>query len=242
MKLAGFIIIALSLVLGVLGAMTAYLPRLSLPDERLLNLTLAADAGRAATPAGAIGPIARTKSKVTPEGLAELRAANVKRIKVYEFAFNRWSEWWLFLLGCAGLFAGAMMVRRRASSAASAVADADETADASHTLEQIHRDVAVLREALAAMEPADAAARVLEDVGRLQRDQIPAFIAARPRITAQRGMSGYAQIMDAFAGAERQLNRAWSAAADDVVEESITCLERASELIEETGRRLSGAA
>lgn len=45
MKLIGSLVVIASLVFGVLSAATAYLPKLSLPDERLLGLTLNAHAG-----------------------------------------------------------------------------------------------------------------------------------------------------------------------------------------------------
>ena len=243
MKLLGFLIIAVSLIIGVIGAMTAYLPPLYLRDDRLIGLTLLANAGRVEVEPGRFAPIARTGEVVDADMLSKLRAAHVTRIKVKEFAFVRWTQWWMFLIGCAGLFGGAMMVRnRRPSTSAQTDHGADAQSHALHTLDLIARGVAALREDIVSLSPDAAAVKVLEDLGAIQRDLVSTFIASRPQITAQRGMSGYAQVMDAFAGAERQLNRAWSAAADDVVEESVLCLERAAELIEETRRRLTGEA
>ena len=44
--------------------------------------------------------------------------------------------------------------------------------------------------------------------------------------------------MDSFAGMERQLNRAWSAAADAHLPESEACLRNAQPMLVETLRRL----
>lgn len=242
MRLLGYLIITVSLVVGVVGAVTAYLPRLSMADDRLIGLTLAADAGRIEDAAGKAEPIARSGATVDAAMLASLRSAGVGRIKVKEFALGRWSEWWMFLLGCAGLIGGAMLVRgkRAGPSAGPATAAAPGSTGAAQTVEQIRQRVASLRQALASLPEDAAAARVLEDLGAVQRDLVPAFIAARPEIVARRGLAGFAQVMDAFAAAERQINRAWSAAADDVMEESIVCIGRAAELLEETQRRLGG--
>ena len=46
-------------------------------------------------------------------------------------------------------------------------------------------------------------------------------------------------IMDRFAAAERQINRAWSAAADGVYAEAETCLTTAVDRLDETAKTLS---
>lgn len=243
MKFAGYLIIAVSLVIGVLGAVTAYLPRLSLPDDRLIGLTLAANAGRFIDASGESAPIARAETVITSELLQSLREAGVHRIKVKEFALNRWSGWWMFLLGCAGLIGGALMMRcTRPAATTTHAEEAHGTPSPGQTLRNLIDRVTNLQSALPSLDHGAAAARVLEDIGAVQRDLIAAFIAARPRIIAERGLTGFAQVMDAFAAAERQLNRAWSAAADDVVEEAIACIDRAVELLHETRHRLEGTA
>ena len=51
-------------------------------------------------------------------------------------------------------------------------------------------------------------------------------------------MGGYAELMDRFAGAERQINRAWSAAADGVLPESHRCLANVPEMMREAESKL----
>src|SRR5690606_22380442 len=84
-------------------------------------------------------------------------------------------------------------------------------------------------------------ALIVERIGALQKTQMPAFIDLRPKLISAFGMAGYARLMDAYAAAERQLNRAWSAAADEHEPEAVASLQRALPLLDETARRLPGA-
>ncbi|MEX2401503.1 MAG: hypothetical protein WD423_12090 [Rhodothermales bacterium] len=49
----------------------------------------------------------------------------------------------------------------------------------------------------------------------------------RSRLIARLAVARYARLMDRFAACERQIKRAWSAAADDNLEEARTSLKRA---------------
>ena len=79
---------------------------------------------------------------------------------------------------------------------------------------------------------------IVDRIGALQKTLLPAFIDARARIVSIGGMAGYARLMDVYAAAERQLNRAWSAAADGHEIEAVASLERAVALLDESANRL----
>ena len=70
---------------------------------------------------------------------------------------------------------------------------------------------------------------------------MPAFAAGRAELINRMGLAAYAQLMDRFAATERQINRAWSAAADGVEAEVNDCLATAAILLEETIERLGAA-
>ncbi len=53
------------------------------------------------------------------------------------------------------------------------------------------------------------------------------FVAARETVIQKYGLDTYARMMDAFAGGERALNRAWSASADGYIDEAWSSLDRA---------------
>lgn len=244
MKLAAFLLITISLCIGVIGAVTAYLPPLSLADERLIGLTLNAPAGNTSADLRAPKPIAGKGTTLTSELLTALRGAGVERVKVKEFSFGRWPEWWMFVLGCGGLGAGALMVRsmrRRAASVASMEAGAGGVTRLSpeQTLEALQAEVDALRGRLRTTgTEEERLGLMLAEIAKMQQTHIAAFIGARPELTARLGMGGYARLMDSFASAERSINRAWSAAADGVEAEAAVCLDDASGLLAESRGRL----
>ncbi len=61
----------------------------------------------------------------------------------------------------------------------------------------------------------------------LFQDDIRAFVEARESISLVYGLQAYADVMSAFAAAERYLNRVWSASADGYIDEVNLYLERA---------------
>jgi hypothetical protein len=253
MRLIAWALIIVSLVVSIVSAVTAYSPRTTLPDARFATraddgtnepLALGAPAGRAVVD-GKEQPIAEAGEKLTPELLARLRASEQRRVRVSEFSFARWGEWWLFALGCAGMLGGAMLIRRADARELAAVgATRPETggggggADASlHLLrtevEQLRRDVS------AADDPTRRNDLIVERAERIISEHVPPFLDARPQLVARLGLAGYAQLMDRFAAGERQLNRAWSAAADGYEEEAVACLNNASALLEEAEQRMT---
>ncbi len=240
MKLAAFLLITISLCVGVIGGITAYLPPLSLPDDRLTGLTLNAPAGNSSADLRAPLPIATKGAALSPELLAALRGAGVERVKVKEFSFGRWPEWWMFALGCAGLGAGAFMVRTmRQTATPTPGAGGDARPSPERALEALQTEVDALRARVRDTgTEAERLALMLSEIARMQQSHIAAFIGARPELTARLGMGAYARLMDAFASAERQINRAWSAAADEVEAEAIVCLDDASDLLRESRARL----
>ena len=242
MKLLGFFLMMVGLVVGAVAATSAYLPLLTLPDAAFAYtvdgeetfLTLNAPAGKKE---GEDVAIAEPGTKLTPEVLKELRAAGVVRVRAKEFSFGRWTGRYYFLLAITGLFGGAMMVRlatrKAVQKALSAETHEVDTPEFSLTslkkaVTQLLKDLPTLPSEHARLEAITAR------IGHAQGTHIATFVDARPLLQGKFGLSGYASIMDTFSGAERQLNRAWSAAADGVYDEAITCLNRASLLLEET--------
>ncbi|HID75177.1 MAG TPA: hypothetical protein EYP56_04180 [Planctomycetaceae bacterium] len=247
LKLIGQLLIWGSLAGGALAAANAYLVSLDLPDEELVGLTLAAPAGRVEKPGESPRPLADKDAKVTPELLAQLRGAGVKAIRVKEFQLRRWQARWYFLLAVAGLLAGAWASRRAGRGRAEAAAETADRRVASPAglLAQMQESVEQLASETSAMAYRPGALGVIvHELGQLQRSQIPAFGEARQQLAGQLGMRRMAAVMDSFAAAERQINRAWSAAVDEADDEALRCLREAAELLAETRRRLgqSGSA
>jgi len=236
-KTLGNLLLAISLTVGVLAAAPAYLARLDLPDDRLIGQTLGAPAGKITPGAGKPAPIAKTGETLTPELLEKLRAASVTRVRVKDFAFARWETRWFFLLAVVGLGAGATLLRldtkRRREGGARASIASGATPEQSltsiiQTIDRIESDLPGIA------DPRIRLSMIADRVGEAQKKHVDAFLNARDVMIPKLGLSGYAAVMDRFASGERQINRAWSAAVDGVEGESVACLRRGRELINDT--------
>jgi hypothetical protein len=194
-------------------------------------------------------PLAKKKDRLTPELLQALRQQNEsedKRVRqeyviVQEFSPSRWPGGGMFLAAVGGLLVGAMLVRtaakrKRAEEHAAQPAEGPEQAlvGLQETLETVRRDVGAGQEPLAPEKIEFRLQLILERLSEAQKTHITAFLEARATLITRYGLAGFATIMDHFAGCERQINRAWSAAADGVFEEAVHCLRVAAELLEET--------
>lgn len=195
----------------------------------------------------AVPSVGRTGDRLTPGLAALLNESGVTFVKVTEFSIARWPYAWLFALSCLGLLAGAWIVRRarrlslEAAEAAGPVAAEDAT-DAPTVFARLSGRLHTLAEELARTTDEDERlAAIVRHIGQIQRDDVPAFVADRPALVNRLSLGGYAELMDSFAAMERQLNRAWSAAADAHLPESEECLRNAQPLVVETLRRLKSA-
>lgn len=242
MRVFAFILITLSLVAGCIAAITAYVPELERAGGGIL--TLNAEAGRSAedpgrpliSPRDQDDPILLTDTLVT-----RLAEAGVQRVRVREFSFGRWQHAWLFVVSCLGMLAGGLIIRRldRRSLQARLAAEVHET----ETPEYAVRTVRAELQAIAASYPARTSDETFREevtrrIDHVHATHLAAFIDARQELIARFGIAGFARVMDRFAAAERQVNRAWSAAADDEDEEMLRSLENGAALFSDVEERL----
>ena len=166
-----------------------------------------------------------------------------ERVYIREFSIARWDHWWLFLIGLVGLGIGAVLVRSSAKQHLESMQIRADNRD-KDPLSLAKRAHSVLDGLVVRLPeiPSDAhrVEIILSELDGVKRDVLDRFVDARPILVAERGMAGYAQVMDAFAGAERMVNRSWSAAADNHLPEAARSLETARVRMEETIRRLEG--
>lgn len=200
-----------------------------------------------------VPPGAGDDAKITEEDLARLRAESepgvpiARNVKVQEFSVARWPQAWLFGLSALGLFAGAMLVRTstkhalaaKAASPGSTPLGADAPITPAAALARTREVCETLLREFATL-PSDTARldAVVDRLGELQKNELASFVDARPQLIARIGMGRYAELMDRFAAAERQVNRAWSAAADGVLPEAHRCLANVPPMIREAEERL----
>lgn len=182
----------------------------------------------------AAAPVGTRNAELTPELVQQLQANNVQYARVKEFNFFAWPHWWLFAVSAAVLLVGSLMLRAagKAEVAAASAAEKDETETPSYALRQVDSAIRDLRRDLPAMQDEKQKLKAIVDrIGEAQRTHLASFVEARPLLIGKLGLGGYAELMDRFAAAERQINRAWSAAADNHLEESENCLDRAAQLM-----------
>jgi hypothetical protein len=250
-KLIANMILTAAVIAGSLAATTAYLAPLSLSDEALIGLTLNSTAGLIQSADGTSQPIAQPNEVVTAEVLAELRAneyiakgtpQKISYITVKEFSFGRWQGKWIFLASLAGLIVGAMMIRtadKREIATATSGAAAGSTNSPQATFQSICDTISTLHRDLPGMESDhDRLTAIIHRIEELQKTHITAFIDARAILINKLRLGGYAEMMDRFAAAERQINRAWSTAADGYLSDSMQSLNLASTLLEEAAAKL----
>ena len=253
MRILAYLLIAISLAVGAASATNAYLWTTDLPAEAFEDGTRADGTTRyveLAAPAGAdadgkpIVPASTLDARVeiTPEVLTTLRAAGVDNVRVKNpFVFSRWRGRWTFIGAAIGLVAGAFMVRLDAKRALEAQ-QADATGDTMSpeiAVGAMRATLTALTAEIDAMDDESARnAAIVHRLDETQREHVPAVVEGRTRLIGAMGLGHYAEFMDQFSAFERQINRAWSAAADGVNHEAETCITRAEELLHEVESRL----
>lgn len=240
MKLIATLLIIASLIAGLISSLTVYVPTLDSinpADELTLNAPAGIDPDAADDPGRPPEPRVDPSQSdedivLDAELIEQLRDDGETRVRVREADLLRWDLNWLFGLSVIGLIAGAMMLRHQRAAEARAMAEISDTQtdgpSPRELLETAVRRLEDLRGEVAALtDTKDRLNVIIAQVGEVQNEQLLPFVEARGKLVNQLGMTGYAQLMDQFAAAERELNRSWSAAADEVVDESVQSLRTA---------------
>lgn len=253
MKLLAGLLIWVSLGFGVVATAAIYFTDITsaTADEFLTTndagetvpLESKAAVGPLITRDGASVPAFPAGTPLTADTLRAMRDAGVTRVKVLDFNWNRWTHRWQFVGAMLGLLAGAFLTKlanKRAVEAAAAETREDETPE--YALTAARDETASLAGDLPGLADDDARLRaIVERLGELQQTHLVAYPAARDRLIARHGLGGYAQRMDAFASADRSVNRAWSAAADGHLTEAMDSLDNAREVLDDAVDRYARA-
>lgn len=245
MKLSGMLIVTVSLILGAIATTTAYTPKVSAIDPQAHQLTLKGpvgthpddDAKPFIDPAEEEGEV-----RLTAELLEQLRTnSDAYRVPVKEFTWGLWDGKWWFVVAVIGLIAGAMLMRfdarQKVQASVKAVRAAEESPaqalrNADQEIRQLITDLDAMRDESAQLDA------IINRIGSVQRSHFTQFVDARPELIGRLGLTHYSQLMDHYAGAERAFNRAWSAAADGIVDEARLSLREGLDRLGEAMRHL----
>ncbi|MEM7622970.1 MAG: hypothetical protein AAF235_07170 [Planctomycetota bacterium] len=192
---------------------------------------------------GAEAPLFPAGTELTPDVVARMIGDDasdpvVQRVKVAQFDHNRWSHFSWFIAAVAGMVAGGLLMRFFGKPARLAGEGGDTGSSPAFAIAATIEVVeSVLAEATEQEDLGEALALVGDRLGELQQTHLAAFAEAREVLIGRLGLGGFARVMDRFAAAERQINRAWSAAADGrvgsvehapgLLGESLACLDEA---------------
>ena len=132
------------------------------------------------------------------------------------------------------LIGGAWLLKRSAAmQMAAASSDAKPQDSPAHALQATADGLdELLRQLDQTSQTQDRLRLIVEGVAELQRTHVAAFVDARDKLVAEFGIGGMAELMDQFSRAERQINRAWSAACDGHEEEALLSVQAARPLLD----------
>ncbi|MEM7227624.1 MAG: hypothetical protein AAF432_02305 [Planctomycetota bacterium] len=248
MKAAASVLIMVALVVGVIAGPTAYVPKLDNVADADPPFTLNAPSGAMENEEGDTVPVldpgaAEGDILLTPDNVEVLRAAGVERVRVKEFSFENWDYKFVFIISAIGLILGAMMLRvdarKHIAAQTAAMGEGGTSKSPKQLLNEAHDRVKLLLEKVRTESNDELqSTMIIAELDDIRHEYFDPFVEARPVLIGSYGISGFAQIMDRFAGAERQLNRAWSAAADLALHESLPCLEEGIRRLEIAVERL----
>ncbi len=233
--------------LGVYGAASAYYVPIDAPADVIQGLTLNDSAGAKLDEAGKIVEVAKKGEALNAPLIATLRAnaAGIrgrvtpwKYVRVREFSFARWPGKWFTVAGTAMLLAGAVIARRLRRADTDIVEDERVIPITSDALARLGREIDALI-AQAREHHGSTTTLICEATDLFQKRWIAPLQRAQDAFVAKYGIGRAAEPLASLAGAERNLYRAWSAAADGYAEESITSLASAQQYTAATEKKLA---
>ncbi len=139
-------------------------------------------------------------------------------------------DWIYFVLWLGAGVAGVLVLRTTSRSAA------EHEHKVSADLDTMRRSLTALETGIRDLVGRRAATDVYDVHGTIDEELVPdlaAFAEARESMIPLWGLDRYAEVMTRFAGAERMINRAWSASADGYEDEVWASLDRSMRLMTE---------
>jgi hypothetical protein len=233
--------------LGVYGAASAYYVPIDAPDAEIIDLTLNDSAGAKLADKARLKPLFERGQKMDAVTLAALRenskgiaghVAPWRFVRVKEFSWARWPGKWITSGGTFLLFVGALIARRSRHTGAALIDEGSMIPITSESLGKLGAEIDQLLVRPTASETA-ANQQICDVTDDLQKRWIAPLLRAQNALVAKQGIGRAADPLATFAAVERNLNRAWSAAADGYVEEAIAALRSARQQATLTQEKLA---
>lgn len=140
-----------------------------------------------------------------------------------------------FLIGLALVLAGAIMARKAVK--AEALSDKPKSGGAGPVdfgvlLGELRVAARGLADEMTGADGGDRAGAKAA-IEAMQHEQFAPLVEARGKLQARYGLAGYAEVFGPFSGAERRINRAWSALVDEHWPEARDSVLQAAEALDE---------
>ena len=238
-SLLGWTIVATGLAICTISASSACMARLDAPDSELRGMTLATGGGGDLNEedlgATRLGPLAldeellqrlRNKTWRSTDG----RVYRLRWAHVHQFRWGMWRGRWWFVLGVATLAAGGRLLKRaaedgeltpEASGDAAAMTSEDERKSAFRELERALEDMRT--EVDRQPDKTRQSATIVSWLQRIRFREAARFLRLHHETLIQGGDSR--ELLERFGVTERYLQRAYSAAADVDIPESLESIE-----------------
>ncbi|MCB9764924.1 MAG: hypothetical protein H6739_34425 [Alphaproteobacteria bacterium] len=166
-------------------------------------------------------------------GLAAAFGAKLRPDEVFTAASFFGASWWPFWAGVVLSTAGGLMLRAQIKAAAAGQGGGPTLtlADVRGRLERLAIDGRALA---ASIEAGDWDPQALKaGLDDILGTPLLAFTETSGVLAGQAGVAVFAEVMTRFAGAERKLNRAWSALVDEHPDEAAPQVVEAAGLLED---------
>ncbi|MCB9742681.1 MAG: hypothetical protein H6740_08780 [Alphaproteobacteria bacterium] len=166
-------------------------------------------------------------------GLAAAFGAKLRPDEAFTVGSFLGASWWPFWAGVVLTVVGGLMLRAQIKADAAGGSGADAVG-----LPELKARLAALAESVGALaariEAGEATPeQIKEGLDAVLGDPLLAFTEPRGVLAGQAGVAAYAEVMTRFAGAERKLNRAWSALVDENPDEARPQVLSARDLLAE---------
>jgi hypothetical protein len=155
------------------------------------------------------------------------------------FRVRHWEERYVYLAALVAMVLGVVLKRPRAAAGVDGAAADGGALGASDVRARVAALARKLEE-LAARVDGLAPDGIHAALDPLLADDVYTIVESRDAVAARLGAAGFVAVFGPFAAAERQMNRAWSAAVDGNVAEARECVHRAAEGMRATSAAFAG--
>lgn len=170
--------------------------------------------------------------------LERLSASGIEEVSVKiprQWTWQGWGARWIFMIGIGITLLG-VLLKRSKPDAGAIEEEQMAVARVAESLQQLESTIAAMTVRVDSMN----SAAIHRELDPILLGPVYAIAEGRNSVRSAHGMRVFTSVMDAFSRGERKLNRCWSAAVDDYVDEARRNLHSALPALREAREALPG--